>query len=167
MWKTKAQTSCAVTAQLISAFVFATQIVQSLYFLNPKFSSNSHLQWLYSLVCVGCGPGRKPPKTGFLTTRLISQKNKRTLSCHWENKLNKQYRNNKQSNLNHWIRRQYEPRHEKTGFFAYAKTKAQTSSHNWSALLFSLHSFNHQRLTFYKHVHSFWGMLKPSHFFAP
>ena len=35
--KTKAQISCAVTAQLISAFVFATMLVQSL--LNPKFSS--------------------------------------------------------------------------------------------------------------------------------
>ena len=32
--KTKAQVSCAVTAQLISAFVFAKRIVQSLYFLN-------------------------------------------------------------------------------------------------------------------------------------
>ena len=32
--KTKAQISCAVTAQLISAFVFATKIVQPLYFLN-------------------------------------------------------------------------------------------------------------------------------------
>ena len=29
--KTKAQISCAVTAKLISAFVFATQIVQFLY----------------------------------------------------------------------------------------------------------------------------------------
>ena len=28
-----------VTAQLISTFVFATQIVQILYFLNPKFQS--------------------------------------------------------------------------------------------------------------------------------
>ena len=35
--KTKPQISCAVTAQLISAFVFATWIVQSLYFLNPNF----------------------------------------------------------------------------------------------------------------------------------
>ena len=34
--KTKTQISCAVTAQLISAFVFATQVVQSLIFLNPK-----------------------------------------------------------------------------------------------------------------------------------
>ena len=41
--KTKMQISCTVTAQLISAFVFATQIVQSLYFLNPKIQAPSHL----------------------------------------------------------------------------------------------------------------------------
>ena len=56
--KTKTQISFAVTAKLISAFVFATGIVQSLYYLNPKFQASSHLLWLYSLVCVG--PGRKP-----------------------------------------------------------------------------------------------------------
>ena len=39
--KTKAQISCTVTTQLISAFVFATWIVQSLYFLNPKFQTSS------------------------------------------------------------------------------------------------------------------------------
>ena len=33
----------ADTAKLISAFVFATQIVQSLYFLNPKFQASSCL----------------------------------------------------------------------------------------------------------------------------
>ena len=33
--KTKTQISSAVTEQLISAFVFATRIVQCLYFLNP------------------------------------------------------------------------------------------------------------------------------------
>ena len=43
---------------LISAFVFVTRMVQSLYFLNPKFQASSPLQWLYSPVCVG--PGRKP-----------------------------------------------------------------------------------------------------------
>ena len=31
------------SAQLISAFVFATLIVQFLFFLNPKFQSSSHL----------------------------------------------------------------------------------------------------------------------------
>ena len=55
--KTKTQISFAVTAKLISAFVFASRIVQSLYFLNPKFQASSHLLWLYSPVCVG--PGRK------------------------------------------------------------------------------------------------------------
>ena len=61
--------------QLISAFVFATQIVQSLYFLNPKFQGTIHLLWLFSRVCVG--PGQKPPETGFLATRLISFMNAR------------------------------------------------------------------------------------------
>ena len=50
--KTKTQINFAVTAKLISAFVFAIRIVQSLY-LNPKFQASSHLLWLYSLVCVG------------------------------------------------------------------------------------------------------------------
>ena len=51
------------TAKLISAFVFATRIVESLYFLNPKFQASSHLLWLYSLVCIG--PGRKPRRPVF------------------------------------------------------------------------------------------------------
>ena len=42
-----------VTAKLISAFVFATLIVQFLYFLNPKFQASRRLLWLYSPVCVG------------------------------------------------------------------------------------------------------------------
>ena len=49
---------CAVIAQLISAFVFATQIVQCLFFLNLKFQASSLLLRLYSLVCVG--PGLNP-----------------------------------------------------------------------------------------------------------
>ena len=56
--KTKTQISFAVTAKLISAFVFATLIVRSLYFLNPKFQASSHLLRLYSPVYVG--PGQKP-----------------------------------------------------------------------------------------------------------
>ena len=39
--KTKVQISCAVTAQLISTFVFASWIEQSIYFLNPKFQASS------------------------------------------------------------------------------------------------------------------------------
>ena len=42
--KTKTQISFAVTAKLISAFVFATRIVQS--FLLPRASS--HFPWLYT-----------------------------------------------------------------------------------------------------------------------
>ena len=41
--KTKALISSAVTAQLIGVFVFATQILQSLFFLNPKFQAASLL----------------------------------------------------------------------------------------------------------------------------
>ena len=33
----------SVTAQLISTFVFATQIVQFLFYLNPKFQDSSFL----------------------------------------------------------------------------------------------------------------------------
>ena len=40
-------------AKLINAFVFATRIEQSLYFLNPKFLASSDLLLLHSMVCVG------------------------------------------------------------------------------------------------------------------
>ena len=60
--KTKAQISCAVTAQWISAFVFAERIAQSFFFfLNPKFQASNFALWLYSLVCVG-------PKTKLLVS---------------------------------------------------------------------------------------------------
>ena len=39
-------------AKLISVFVFATWIVQYLFFLHTKFQASSHLQWLCCLVCV-------------------------------------------------------------------------------------------------------------------
>ena len=61
--KTKAQTSFTVIAKLISAFVFATWIVLSLSFLNPKFQISSPLLCLYSSVCVR--PGRKPRRPVF------------------------------------------------------------------------------------------------------
>ena len=72
--KTKTLISFAVTAKQISAFVFATRIVQSLYYLNPKFQASNHLLWLYSLVCVG--PGRKPRRPVFSQrgcVRIINQ----------------------------------------------------------------------------------------------
>ena len=53
----KAQVSFAVIAKLISAFVFASRIVQSLVFLNPKSPAASHLLWLPVPVYVG--PVRK------------------------------------------------------------------------------------------------------------
>ena len=62
--KTKAQISCAMTVHLISAFVFATKIVQSHFFLNPKFSASSHILWMYSPVRVV--PGQKPQRQIFL-----------------------------------------------------------------------------------------------------
>ena len=41
--KTKTQISFAVTAKLISAFVFATRIVQFLFYLTSKFQASSFL----------------------------------------------------------------------------------------------------------------------------
>ena len=67
--KTEAQTSYEVTAKLISAFVFATQTVQSLFLLNPKFQASSLLLLLYRPVCVR--PGLKTQIVGFLMQRLI------------------------------------------------------------------------------------------------
>ena len=43
---------------VISAFVFATRIVQFLLYLTPKFQASSLLLCLYRSVCVG--PVRKP-----------------------------------------------------------------------------------------------------------
>ena len=47
-----------LTAKLISAFVFATRIVQFLFYLNPKFQASSSFLCLYRPVYVG--PVRKP-----------------------------------------------------------------------------------------------------------
>ena len=57
------RSNCAVIAQLISAFVFITWIIQSLYFPNPKFHASRNILWLYSQVNVG--PGRKPRRPIF------------------------------------------------------------------------------------------------------
>ena len=57
------QISFAVTAKLISAFVFATRIVQFLFYLNPKFQASSSFLSLYRPVCVR--PGRKPRRPVF------------------------------------------------------------------------------------------------------
>ena len=63
--------SFTVTAKLSSAFVFATWIVQFLYFLNTctKFWAYSHLLCFYSSVCVQ--PVQKPHFCFFFIRRLI------------------------------------------------------------------------------------------------
>ena len=50
-------------ADKLCAFVFATQIIQSLFCLNPKFQASSYLLLLHSPDCVG--PGRKPRRPVF------------------------------------------------------------------------------------------------------
>ena len=67
--KTKTQISFAVTAKLISAFVFATWIVQSLFYFYPKFQASSHLLRLYRPVCLK--PGWKPRRPFFFASWLI------------------------------------------------------------------------------------------------
>ena len=64
----KNKDAAQVTAQLISAFVFSTKTLQTLYFLNPKFQASSHVRLLYSSVCVG--PGLKPRRQ--VLSRLCS-----------------------------------------------------------------------------------------------
>ena len=53
--RSNCEVSFAVTAKLISAYVFATRIVQFLNCLNPKFPAYNYLLILYSLVCVEPG----------------------------------------------------------------------------------------------------------------
>ena len=71
----------AKTKTQISAFVFAIRIVQSLYYLNPKFQASSHLLWLYSLVCVG--PGRKPRRPVFSQQGLYKGRRLCTVALAW------------------------------------------------------------------------------------
>ena len=72
------QISFAVTAKLISSFVFAIRIVQSLFYLIPKFQASSHLLWLYSPICVG--PGRKPRRPVFSQRGSFFYHTKQTFS---------------------------------------------------------------------------------------
>ena len=54
---------CSYIAQLISAFVFATGIVQFLFSINPKFQASNILLGLYRPIRVGAG--RKPRRLVF------------------------------------------------------------------------------------------------------
>ena len=53
--------------KVISAFVFATKLVHSL-FLNGKFQASSHLRWLRTMVCVK--PGWKPRRQDFKAAHI-------------------------------------------------------------------------------------------------
>ena len=64
MRKSASSHTVYVKTQLISAFIFASYIVQSPYILNPKFQASSHLLWLYSPVRVV--PGLKTRRQVFL-----------------------------------------------------------------------------------------------------
>ena len=66
--KTEAQISFTVTAKLISAFVFATRIVQPFFYSSPKFQASSHLLRLYTARFVSDMFGNHI--VGFLMTRL-------------------------------------------------------------------------------------------------
>ena len=61
--KTKAQITCAVTAQLISAFVLATRIVQFIFYLYPNLQASGSFLRLYIPICVE--PGRIPRRLVF------------------------------------------------------------------------------------------------------
>ena len=66
-FQTKAQISCTVS-------VFATRIVQSPYFLNPKCSASSYLLSLHSTARFVSDLVSEIPMTGFLTAWLICSK---------------------------------------------------------------------------------------------
>ena len=56
--KNKGTDQLCRNCQLISAFVFATQILQWLFFFNPKFQPFSHLLYVHMPICVR--PCREP-----------------------------------------------------------------------------------------------------------
>ena len=87
--KKKRYISCALIAQLISAFVFSSWILNS-RFLNLKFQASGRLLWRYILVCVGpvlcfsshvlvqsglCQTWSETTKTDFLMNSHISWQN--------------------------------------------------------------------------------------------
>ena len=65
--KTKVQISCAVTAQLISPFAFATRIVQCRIYLYQK---SSFLPWPATVQAHLCRSWSETLKTSFLTSLL-------------------------------------------------------------------------------------------------
>ena len=89
--KTKTQIILAVTPKLISAFVFTTRIVLSLFFLNPKFQASS----LLVTVQVGlCRPGRRPRLLVFSCKGSHDKLLRKPTICICENKVADQLRSN-------------------------------------------------------------------------
>ena len=68
--KTRTQVISVVNAYLISAFVCTTQLINSIYFLNPTFQASMCLFWLNSPICVGLA-FLETPKKFFIVARLI------------------------------------------------------------------------------------------------
>ena len=125
--KTKAQisftiTMFTVTVKLISAFVFATLIVQFLYFQNLKFPVSSHLLCLYNLVCVR--PVQKP-------------------HCWFSHDAAQLFLDNDSTILSDLLHFDiYEPCHEKTRLLPMRKQRRRSAVQylqSWSVPLFSLH----------------------------
>ena len=55
--------NCTATAQLISAFVFATWMAQFLFYLNLKLQASNYFHSLHRPVCVR--PGQRPRRPVF------------------------------------------------------------------------------------------------------
>ena len=104
----QAQISYAVTAQLISAIVFATRIVQFLFFLNDKSEISSFEPSSVSAQASLCQTWSETPKTWFLTSRLICD-------WFWQLKLvNKECRLHDRFFFPDCLKLTYEPPNEKT-----------------------------------------------------
>ena len=115
-----------MTAKLISGFVFAIRIVQSLFFLNPKFQASNLPLWLYSLVCVG--PGRKPEDRFSYIAAQIIQASLTLNILGLEAGVIKLSRQEKTKMLisGRAADPQYEPRHEKTYLRGFRQGPTQT-----------------------------------------
>ena len=76
-WKKKKNGSLPLQKQSLrpadQCFVFATRIVQSLFFLNPKFQASSFHLWHYMPVCVRLGWKSRRPFFFFLFFVFLSR----------------------------------------------------------------------------------------------
>ena len=78
--KTKVQISCAVTSQLIRAFVFTTQIMYNpFYYIYPKFQASGCFLSLHRPVCVEPGQKSRRPVFSCRGSYVIHDKGKISL----------------------------------------------------------------------------------------